>query len=53
MSHGGKPSCIEEITYDLCFGDPFYRQLQKLVGIDKLTSLGYEQVAKAAYGKLL
>ena len=33
--HGGKPSCIEEATYDLCFGVPFYRRLQKLMGNDK------------------
>src|SRR5205807_2312170 len=30
------PSCIEEKTYDLCFGDPLYRRLQKLVGNDKV-----------------
>ena len=34
-SHGDKPSCIEETTYDLCFGNPLYRLLQKLVGNDK------------------
>ena len=33
---GDKPSCIEEKTYDLCFGDPLYRRLQKLVGNDKV-----------------
>jgi len=35
-SHGDKPSCIEETTYDLYFGDPLYRRLQNLVGNDKL-----------------
>src|SRR6266705_2999978 len=30
-SHGDKPSCIEETTYNLCFGDPLCRRLQKLV----------------------
>jgi len=30
MSHGDKPSCIKETMYDLCFGNPFYRRLQKL-----------------------
>src|SRR6266705_1017510 len=34
-SHGDKPSCIEETTYNLCFGDPLCRRLQKLVGNDK------------------
>ena len=37
-SHGDKPSCIEETTYNLCFGDPLCRRLQKLVGNDKLQS---------------
>jgi hypothetical protein len=36
MSHGDKPSGIEKTTYDLCFGDPLDRRLQKLVGNDKL-----------------
>jgi hypothetical protein len=35
-SHGDKPSCIEETTTDLCFGDPLYKRLQKLVGNDKM-----------------
>src|SRR2546429_6235853 len=35
-SHGDKPSCIEETTYNLCFGDPLCRRLQKLVGNDKI-----------------
>src|SRR5258708_23495961 len=35
-SHGDKPSCIEETAYNLCFGDPLCRRLQKLVGNDKL-----------------
>jgi len=34
-SHGDKPSCIEETTYNLCFGDPLCRRLQKLVGNNK------------------
>ena len=34
-NHGSKPSCIEETRYDLCFGVPLYRRLQKLVGNDK------------------
>jgi hypothetical protein len=40
MSHGDKPGCIEETTYDLCFGGPLYRRLKKLVGNDKLNGGG-------------
>jgi hypothetical protein len=43
MSHGDKPSCIEETPYDLCFGDPFYKRLKKLVGNDKSPSGVVEQ----------
>jgi hypothetical protein len=35
MCHGDKPSCVEETTHDLCFGNPLDRQLQKLMGNDK------------------
>ena len=38
-SHGGKPSCIEEATSDLCFGTPLYRRFQKLMGNDKLNKV--------------
>src|SRR5258708_36910661 len=41
-SHGDKPSCIEETTYNLCFGDPLCRRLQKLVGNDKIFQEGDE-----------
>jgi hypothetical protein len=44
MSHSDKPSCIEEATYDLCFDDPFYRRLQKLVGNDKVIRQGNKQL---------
>src|SRR5438034_7788214 len=39
-SHGDKPGCIEETAYNLCFGDPLYRRLQKLVGNDKCYTRG-------------
>ena len=35
ICEANKPSCIEETTYDLCFGDPLYKRLQKLMGNDK------------------
>jgi hypothetical protein len=40
MSHGGKQSCVEEITYDLCFGSLLYRKPQKLVGNNKIPTRG-------------
>jgi hypothetical protein len=40
MSPGGKQSCTEEITYDLCFGGLFYRKPQKLVGNNKISARG-------------
>ena len=34
-NYGSKPSCIEEIRNDLCFGIPLYKRLPKLVGNDE------------------
>src|SRR5690242_16490058 len=36
MSRDDKPSCIEQAMHDLCFGSSLYKQLQKLVGNDKM-----------------